>query len=87
MRFVDGYQPGIVECKFRDADDKLHSIVGKLPYFTSANLWSDSNYPQPGDVECTVLDSQRSGQVLVILAEETTDGTSEILIHERDLIP
>jgi hypothetical protein len=33
VRFVDEYQPGIVECQFRDADGQMHSAIGKLPCF------------------------------------------------------
>jgi hypothetical protein len=53
VRFIEAYQPGIVECQFRDAEGQVHSIIGKLPYFTEANLWFDSDYPQPGEVDCT----------------------------------
>ena len=86
VRFVEAYQPGIVECQFRDADGKMHSIVGKLPYFTGADLWFDSEYPQPGEVECCVLGSPAHGAVRITLAEETTDGRSEVVVLETDLI-
>jgi hypothetical protein len=87
VRFVDEYQPGIVECQFRDADGKMHSIVGKVPYFTGEDLWSDSEYPQPGTVECQVLASPVHQAVKITLAEETTDGRSEVVVQETDLIP
>lgn len=86
VRFVDEYQPGIVECQFRDADGQVHLIIGKLPYFTSADLWSDSEYPQPGEVECRVHGSPTHGEVRITLAEETTDGKSEVVVPETDLI-
>src|ERR1700733_5668803 len=57
VRFVDEEpQPGIVESQFRDAHGKVHSIIDKIPLFTSAHLWSDSKYPQPGFIECRVLE-------------------------------
>ena len=86
VRFVEAYQPGIVECQFRDVDGEVHSIVGKMPYFTNADLWFDSEYPQPGDVECKVLGSPANGQARIKLAEETTDGRSEVVVPESDLI-
>lgn len=86
VRFADEYQPGIVECQFRDVGGQLHSIIGKLPYFTSADLWSDSEYPQPGEVECRVLAPPVTGKVRVTLAEETTDGKSEVVVPEADLV-
>ena len=87
VRFVEAYQPGIVECQFHDAEGKVHSIIGKLPCFTSANLWFDSEYPQPGEVECRVLGSSAHGAVRITLTEETTDGRSEVVVSESDLIP
>lgn len=87
VRFVEAYQPGIVECQFHDADGRVHSIIGKMPYFTGADLWFDSEYPQPGEVECRVLSSSMPGTVRIALAEETTDGTSEVVVPETDLIP
>jgi hypothetical protein len=86
VRFVDVYQPGIVECQFRDAGGKTHSIIGKLPCFTCADLWSDSEYPQPGEVECRVLGPPEHDAVTIRLAEETTDGISEVVVSEANLI-
>jgi hypothetical protein len=86
VRFVDEYQPGIVECQFHDVDGEMHSIVGKLPYFTSADLWSDSEYPQPGEVECRMLGSPAQGAVRIMLSEETTNGRSEVVVSESELI-
>lgn len=86
VRFVDAYQPGIVECQFRDAAGKTHSIIGKLPCFTCANLWSDSEYPQPGEVDCCVLGSPEHEAVTIRLAEETTNGIAEVVVPEADLI-
>jgi hypothetical protein len=87
VRFVEAYQPGIVECQFRDANGQMHSIIGKMPCFTSAYLWFDSEYPQPGEVECLVLGSPVHGEVRITLAEETTDGRSDVVVPETDLIP
>jgi hypothetical protein len=86
VRYVEAYQPGIIECQFCDAGGQMHSIIGKLPYFTSADLWFDSDYPQPGEVECRVLGSPAHGVVRIALAEETTDGRSEVVVSESDLI-
>ena len=38
VRFVDVEpQPGIVESQFRDAQGEVHSIIDKIPLFTSAD--------------------------------------------------
>ena len=86
VRFVEGYQPGIVECRFRDADGQKHSIIDKMPCFTAANLWFDSEYPQPGQVDCRLLVQPVDGTVRITLGEETTDGRSEVVVPEADLI-
>jgi hypothetical protein len=92
VRFVDEEpQPGIVESHFRDAQGKLHSIIDKVPLFTSADLWSDSDYPQPGFIECRVLERipSANGNLARITIEnyhvELTDESSEFLICEADL--
>jgi hypothetical protein len=87
VRFVDEYQPGIVECQFRDALGEVHRMIDKLPIFTDANLWSDSDYPQPGLAECMVLERMLdSGRNLArIRSLETTEGKSEFVVSEADL--
>jgi hypothetical protein len=87
VRFVEAHQPGIVECQFRDASGQMHSIIGKMPYFTSADLRFDSEYPQPGEVECLMLGSTVHGEVRIRLSKETTDGKSDVVVPETDLIP
>ena len=92
VRFVDEEpQPGIVESQFRDAHGKIHSIIDKVPMFTSAALWSDSEYPQNGSIECSVLErvSGPSGNLARISIEpyhyELTNEGSEFVIREADL--
>jgi hypothetical protein len=33
VRFVDDYQPGVVECEFIDANGRPHTFIGKVPNF------------------------------------------------------
>jgi hypothetical protein len=53
-RFVDVYQPGIVECSFVDASGVTHVFVEKIPFVTTEDIWKDSQYPRPGAVACQV---------------------------------
>lgn len=92
VRFIDEQpQPGIVESQFRDAQGKVHSIVDKVPLFTSADLLSDSNYPQPGFIECRVLERipNATGNLARIEVGayhfEATDESGEFLVCETDL--
>jgi hypothetical protein len=92
VRFVDEEpQPGIVESQFRDAQGGLHSIIDKVPLFTSASLWSDSDYPQPGFIECRVLERRSGGDGNLVRIDiepyhfEITNESSEFVVREADL--
>ena len=92
VRFVDEEpQPGIVESPFRDAEGTLHSIIDKVPLFTSVDLWSDSEYPQPGFIECRVLERMpgEGGNLARINIGayhfEITDESPEFVVREADL--
>jgi hypothetical protein len=92
VRFVDEEpQPGIVESQFRDAQDGLHSIIDKVPLFTSAHLWSDSDYPQPGFIECRVVERipNACGNLARINIEhyhfEITNESPEFVVREAEL--
>lgn len=93
VEFVDPSQPGWVACTFRDADAQQHRIIDKIPLFTAENLWSDSTYPQPGIIECRVLEriSSPSGNLVRISIEpyhyELTGEKSEFVMNEADLHP
>lgn len=93
MRFVDEEpQPGIVESQFRDAQGELHSIIDKVPSFTSADLWSDSDYPQPGFIACRVLERKlgAGGNLTRINIGayhfEVTSESPEFVVKESDLV-
>jgi hypothetical protein len=92
VRFVDEEpQPGLVESQFRDAHGAVHSIIDKVPLFTGADLWSDSDYPQPGFIECRVLERMpgRDGNFARISIEpycfELTNESAEFVMSEGDL--
>ena len=38
MRYVDGHEPGWVECEFTDAEGRKHRIIDKVPIFTARPL-------------------------------------------------
>ena len=81
---MDGSQPGWVACEFKDAQGRRHTIVDKVPAFTSENLRADSAYPRPGILPCEVLSRWRdtSGRDLVRistanpLGDESAEGLS-----------
>jgi hypothetical protein len=92
VRFVDAEpQPGIVESQFRDAEGDVHSIIDKIPLFTTADIWSDSDYPQPGFIECRVIERMKGpgGNRARIDIEtyhfEWTNEKSEFVVSEAEL--
>jgi len=89
LRFVDDYQPGIVECELVDAHGQSHTFIGKAPYFSSLNLWWDSEYPLQGNAECKVIGhlQEAAGRDLVqiMTSEDSTDGQSQFTVLETQL--
>ena len=53
-RFVDDHQPGFVECRLVDALGRSHLFIEKIPVVTTADIWSDSSYPQVGAIACEI---------------------------------
>jgi hypothetical protein len=91
--FIDEYQPGIVECRLVDAHGKTWIFHEKIPVVTTQDLWTDSQYPQPGLVACTVLErkSDSSGRRIVKIDTsrpwgiESTDGVSVFEVFAEQL--
>jgi hypothetical protein len=56
LRFVDDNFPGWVECSLVDSDGGIHQFIEKVPVVTTAILFCDSAFPQPGYIACLVQD-------------------------------
>jgi hypothetical protein len=54
-KFVDEYQPGIVECWLEDVHGRRWRFIEKAPLVSDKDIWTDSEYLQPGAIACTVL--------------------------------
>lgn len=54
-RFVDSYQPGIVEVTFTDAVGRAHRFVEKVPVVTLEELDETSTYPRPTTIDCVIV--------------------------------
>jgi hypothetical protein len=92
VRFVDETQPGIVECEFTDAYQRAHRLVDKVPIFSERNLWKDSQYPQPGTVDCRIdaVFSDALGRELARITigcpDESVDGETEFVVERSRII-
>jgi hypothetical protein len=93
VRFVDGHQPGWVECEFIDAEDCKHRFVDKVPILSAENLDAASVYPMAGGISCEVVASWKDVQgrelVRVTTARpwgiESTDGLVEFVVLAAQL--
>ena len=92
-RFVDEYQPGIVECLFVDANGHRHLFIEKVPIVTTENLWSTSSYPRPGTIAGEVEAEWREddGRVLARVnterpwGVESTTGETHFVVLASEL--
>jgi len=93
VRFVDESQPGSVAVEFKDAEGHLHTVIDKIPIFTTEDLWVDSTYPQPGSMPCQILghwhDTKGRDLSRISIASpldnKSTDGLSEFVVLSRQL--
>jgi hypothetical protein len=93
MRFVDERQPGWVACEFEDAEGRRHTLVDKLPIFTSEDLRPNSTYPKPGNMPCEILGRWRdaSGRELARIStanpldDKSVEGLSEFVVEATHL--
>ncbi len=93
VRFVEDYQPGIVECEFTDAAGQPHRLIDKAAIFTTATLSANSIYPQPGAVRCSLLRDwqDKSGRRLLTISTaepfsiETGEGLTEFNVLPSQL--
>jgi hypothetical protein len=93
LRLVDEHQPGWVECQFADADGRIHKFVEKIPLVTNADLWRDSEYPQPGIIRCEVLQQWSDAQAKRLVrittdrpwSVQSTEGLTEFVVGIAEL--
>jgi hypothetical protein len=77
VRFVCEHQPNIVEAKLVDAFGLVHFFVDKTPLFTAIYLNSDSQYPQPGSLECRIVAQSKDEDGRDLREINTLESTSE----------
>ncbi len=93
VRFVLDHQPPIVACELVDADGHRHTFIHKVWIFSEQTLDAQTEYPQPGIIRCTVLETwpETGGRELVRINTahpdqiESTDGLSEFTVLRKQL--
>ena len=91
IRWVDDYQPGIVECSFTDAHGREWRVIEKLPVVTLERLDSQSKYPRPGFLACQQLSAEDSEGIVTVTTDlpwhiNAVDGASEFDIRAHQLV-
>ena len=95
VRWVDDSQPGWVECELLDASGLVHKFIDKVPIVTCDDLDSTNEFPQPGQIACTVLAQWRDEQGRALSrvttdkphGVESTEGLSEFVVLSDQLSP
>jgi hypothetical protein len=88
--FLDDWQPGWVECKFKDAYDCEVIIHEKVPVVSSEWLNKSSDYPTKGKIGCIVVNRyvDGEGQEIIKISTSTPWGIESIDgRNEFDLLP
>ena len=94
--FTNESFPGWVECWLEDAHGRWWKFNEKVPGASTEALWTESEYPKPGAIACTVLRRTADGSrrhVVTIDTEgvETVEGCAvfEVLAEqlEGDTVP
>jgi hypothetical protein len=66
----------VVACELLDAEGRCHTLIDKLPIFTTESLDGTSAYPRPGIVRCEVVTRWQDahGQEFVRVTTTTPDS-------------
>lgn len=91
IRYVSDHpQPGIVEAELRDAFGRSWRFIDKCSVFENLDLFSDTTYPQPGHILCSVIgrgrDASGRDTVEVDLEVCSEDGEDRFTVYPTTLI-
>lgn len=90
----DTSYPAVVAVQFEDVENIRHTIIEKVPVLgLSEDLRAHSRYPQPGTIDCEVVerfrDSMGRNRVRISTAKpwgiEAVDGKTEFVVFESQL--
>lgn len=72
VRFVMEHQPNIIEGRFTDAFGKEHIVHEKSPVISQFYLEADSEYPQPGEIACEIVNTwnDEKGRKIITVSSE-----------------
>jgi hypothetical protein len=76
-KFIDEGFPGWVECWLEDVHGRRWKFNEKVPIVSDKDLWTDSEYPQNGEIACTVLQRMADASHRYVVTIDTT-GTESI---------
>lgn len=95
VRFVDNRFPGWVACEFEDAGGAKHTLIDKVPMFTTETVDANSTYPKEGTAPCEVLQRWKDSEgrelaritILRPAGMQSADGIVEFTVVAAQLSP
>lgn len=93
-RYMDGSQPGWVECRLVDGHGQEWSFVEKAPVVTAEGLDAGSPYPREGVIACEVIERRLDAggrEVAIIDTErpwgiEATSGQTRFEVRPEQIV-
>jgi hypothetical protein len=89
VRYVDDWQPGLIECYFTDANGRQWLFIEKVPVVTDAQLDAQSLYPQRGFIACEVFAAGVDGVTINTCRPwgiESTDGQTQFEVLPQSVV-
>ena len=91
VRYIsDEPQPGIVECQLEDAYGRRWSFVEKTAIVSAEDLDARTPYPQPGMVDCEIVQRSRDAAgrevIRINTGIETTEGVTQFDVLPESLV-
>ena len=89
VRWIDGAQPGWVECRLTDAHGAAHLFVEKVPVVTLEDLDAHSAYPRPATLDCAVAGERAlpDGRRLLLIDTRVPHGVESTTGENRFEVP
>lgn len=64
VKLIDDSYPGYVVCELVDAYGKTHVFEEKVPFVEGTDFRFEDEFPQAGEIQCTVIEVQKDGIVV-----------------------
>ena len=87
-RITSADQPGFVECKLKDAWEKVHVFEEKIPIVSNGKLWIDTEFTTFGTIPCEFIKEfvdKNNRKLISVSTKKLYDIISNSGIYEFDI--